>query len=113
MRWLVIALVACGADPASVDDTSAEEDVCAGAEVVTWDGFAKGFFDTNCQGCHGSAAVDRQGAPVGVTFDTEEQVRAWSDRILASVVGAYAFMPPSGEIPAEDLAQVEIYLSCP
>ena len=58
----------------SVDtqDTAVNE-ACIDVPLITYASFGQGFITFNCQGCHGSGAANRQGAPEFVTFDSHEQ----------------------------------------
>ncbi|MEQ1503657.1 MAG: hypothetical protein ABMB14_15570, partial [Myxococcota bacterium] len=103
LTWAV--LVGCPAEesPApSLDsgDTGATGtgDPCADAPITTWDNFGAGFVTQHCDTCHASTTPNRHDAPVDVTFDDEDQVWAWADRILARAAGDEATMPPQGGV---------------
>jgi len=101
---MLLAGLSCG-DP---DDA----EFCRDAPVATYENFGHGFLLTYCQPCHGSEAVDRQGAPDDVTFDDQDQVEAHRDRIQARSVGEAASMPPSGGVLEDDLYLAEVWLRC-
>lgn len=90
----------------------AETGLCADAPVLMWANFGQGFVLENCQSCHASTSLDRNDAPEEVSFDTLEQVRALSDRILARAAGAEPTMPPEGGVGDEDREKLELWLSC-
>ena len=48
---------------------------CPTANAPTYQGFGKAFMTTYCVGCHSQSAQDRHGAPRGLNFDNEEEVR--------------------------------------
>ena len=111
------SLVACGqTDP--VDDVGAGGmDVMPTAcdetvPVVTYETFGEGFLSTYCQGCHASAAADRQGAPDALVFDTEDDVYDFQDQILDAVTSDEPRMPPSGGPLEDDRERLTIWLSC-
>lgn len=115
-RWaLLLGLVACG-DPEGADpaDPVGTEPValCAEGPVTTWDNFGSGFVVQHCQTCHASTTPDRHGAPESVTFDDEEQVWTWADRILARTTGPEPDMPPRGGVDDDDRYRVEVWLTC-
>lgn len=102
-----------GADSAdTASDTAASDDPCVDAPVVTWDNFGAGFLTQHCTACHASSARDRHGAPADVTFDTEAEALAWSDRILARAAGDAATMPPQGGVSNDDRTLLGIWLGC-
>ncbi|MCB9778971.1 MAG: hypothetical protein H6742_10440 [Alphaproteobacteria bacterium] len=115
--WLLLAL-ACGAGGDDTGDAadggldSATEAFCQDAPVVTWNSFGQGFTTEACQTCHASTTAERNGAPDSVTFDTLDDVRAHSDRILARATGDEPDMPPRGGVSDDDRARLEIWLRC-
>jgi len=103
-------LVGCGSTP--VDERIVEDTgPCGQAPVLTWDNFGRGFVIENCQACHASTAPERQGAPEGVVFDTEEDAWRWSERILVRAARD-ADMPPQGGVDADDRRRLELWLGC-
>ncbi len=100
---LLLLLPACGDDP--------KPGTCDSAERVTWDGFGDGFFATYCRSCHSAALTDRYGAPEGVDFDTEAEVRAQEDRVRARLLDAED-MPPGGGVVPDDLELITRWLDC-
>jgi uncharacterized membrane protein len=103
---LLLAMLACGAEEEALDP------LCEEAPVVTWDYWGEGFLAESCQSCHASTSVDRRGAPEGVSFDTEPQVRAQAEAILAVATGEEPSMPPGGGVSEDDRYLLEIWLSC-
>lgn len=114
LLWLV------GCDPAeqgedpgdAAPQTSDQPEICADAPLVTWANFGRGFITQHCQACHASTTLDRHDAPEEITFDTEEQVWALADRILARAVGEAPTMPPQGGVADDDLYLLEVWLTC-
>ena len=92
---------------------------CPGDSALTWTNFADDFFDFYCRGCHSVEVegADRNGAPVGVNWDTLAEVEARAAQIdrLAGAHGDIVndFMPPvfvdgivfPSRAEREDLAQ--------
>jgi hypothetical protein len=88
---------------------------CDEQPVLTYDTFGRGFLSTYCDGCHGSAVVERQGAPASVVFDTHEQALALGDRILARAAptdGSEPTMPPVGGVTEADRERLLVWLGC-
>ena len=102
----LLALIGCRDAPEAPDSP----DPCEGY-VPTWAGWTQGFFRTWCNACHSSAAVERNGAPVGVDFDAEAGALRWRDRVRARVLDE-ATMPIGGGLYPEDLALLEAWLDC-
>lgn len=94
------------------DDSGAADPLCQDAPVVTWEYWGQGFLTESCQSCHAATAVDRNGAPTSITFDTEAQV--WSHRaaILQTATGEAPTMPPRGGLSQDDRDLLEIWLRC-
>lgn len=82
--------------------------------TLTYQNFAAPFVITWCRGCHGEAqpVAMRQNAPVGVNFDTADQVRGSSVRILARATGSEATMPPVGGPSEEEKALLAEWIAC-
>jgi hypothetical protein len=89
-------------------------DPCSAPDAPTWHNFAQGYVRTWCLGCHSAsvAGADRQGAPVGMDFDTWSQVHARRDRIAVRATGDSPDMPPLGGITVEAVARFEQWLAC-
>lgn len=91
-------------------DEVVESAACSGY-VPTWEGWTHGFFRTWCTSCHGTFAVERNGAPIGVDFDSEAGALRWRERIRERVL-VDGTMPIGGGVYAEDLALLEAWLDC-
>lgn len=104
-------LAGCGED-AGGDSGAPVDDACADAPVITWASWGEGFLIESCQSCHSVHADDRNDAPEAVNFDTLDDVRAWSDRILAVATGDAPIMPPRGGVSDDDRQRLEIWLTC-
>lgn len=48
---------------------------CPTANAPTYDSFGRRFFATYCTGCHSASARERHGAPGGLDFDSEAEIR--------------------------------------
>jgi uncharacterized membrane protein len=107
---IVLLSIACDGDAGEATDGLPE--TCNGAPVTTWDNFGAGFVTENCQACHASTAADRQGAPEGVVFDTEEDVWRAAPAILTMATGEEPLMPPRGGVPEDDRYRLEVWLTC-
>lgn len=107
----------CIAEEAEPDDgpwKSLKERPCPEDSFLTWDNFGSPFMDTWCNGCHGAGLPDgmRQGAPIGIDFDTLEDVRAQDDRIWARAGDQNDTMPPIGGPHEEERAMLGEWLAC-
>lgn len=84
---------------------------CDEQPVTTWENFGAGFMTQHCQSCHASGAQERNGAPDGVVFDTEDDVVAFGERVLVRVVDDGS-MPPQGGPTDDERYLVDVWLSC-
>lgn len=104
-----LALSGCASE-AAPEDTAAEW--CINQPVVTWDSFGHAFVTTYCTSCHSvNNTESRYGAPVGSNFDSEADLAAQADRFRARVFDA-GDMPVGGGVYEEDLALMQVYLTC-
>ncbi len=90
-----LAIAGCGdkVDPLTAfDDPNGEED-----GPVTYMADIKSILDDYCIGCHSitKEGFERQGAPVGVDFDTYEDAADWADPANQRIQGGT--MPPGGQ----------------
>jgi hypothetical protein len=108
-RLLLTLLLLGGCGP---DDETDVDPLCVDAPVLTWDNFGRGFLTQNCQSCHASTSLDRQDAPVDITFDTEADVAVHQFLILLAATGDAPIMPPEGGVDALDREKLEIWLTC-
>jgi uncharacterized membrane protein len=110
------ALLAACADeeaPGGEPPPDPDSELCQ-KSTLTYQNFAAPFAISWCRGCHGKGQpLDmRQDAPVGVNFDTAEELRAAGPRLLARVTGAAPTMPPAGGPSAEERALLAEWVSC-
>lgn len=102
-------LAACGPDDGGPDPTTTG---CADAPLQTYETFGKGFLRAHCQGCHGGAVVDRQGAPEDVVFDEHAVVVELAPYILQAAGGDEPTMPPAGGVPDDDRERLRLWIEC-
>ena len=97
-------------DKGGVDSAGA----CSRSPALTYDNFGHGLLNQYCNGCHSSILPDdaREGAPVGVDFNTYEGVLTWAERIQARGVSDDATMPPGGGPGEEDRAMLDEWITC-
>lgn len=112
---LAIAIAGCGApeeESATLDELPGRP--CPEESVLTWESFGGPFLSSYCVGCHSSqlAADGRQGAPVGVEFDTREGALEWRERIYARAADTSLEMPPAGGPDAEARVMLGDWLTC-
>lgn len=112
--------VGAGGGSGAADDTSSEalDDTAAGGDedcetdfVLTWNAVGEPFFHTWCRSCHSADAPQRFGAPEGVDFDTEEQVRSQAAKIRTWTIDMEA-MPLGGGLSEDDILLLDLYLRC-
>lgn len=105
---LVLATGCVGSGAEEIDDFPCPEE-----SELTFENFGGEFFGTYCQECHASDSDDRNGAPGGFTFDTEDDIEAHRARIFARAAASNTSMPPGPDDPPEEermlLAE---YLAC-
>ncbi len=93
--------------------TLADRD-CPDDSLVTYRNFGSAFLSAYCNGCHSSQVPMgmRQGAPMGVDFDSLDGVRDFADRIYARAGDGYTTMPPAGSPQPDDRVLLGEWLSC-
>lgn len=100
---VLAAIAACGNDT----------DPACEASFLRYDNFGSPFIVNWCRACHSSALPPdmRQQAPLGVNFDTVEEIRAWAIRIDRTA-GVGLTMPPAGGPSAAERAMLTEWLRC-
>lgn len=106
----ILGSVGCAGDDGS--DAADDDVLCDGAPAADWETFGAGFFTEQCQACHASDSPDRHGAPSDVVFDTEGDVTALAERVLARATGDNPTMPPEGGVSEDDRYLLEVWLRC-
>ncbi|GDX78697.1 hypothetical protein LBMAG42_05080 [Deltaproteobacteria bacterium] len=105
---LPLLLLACATEtaepPAALD--------CASEPVVTWENVGEGLMIENCQSCHASTSLNRNGAPESVVFDTHTDVITFRSRILAVTAPDTRTMPPSLALSDDDRHLLQVWLEC-
>jgi hypothetical protein len=86
---------------------------CRREPPLTYENFGEGILGRHCTSCH--SAYVRQGqranAPVGVDFDTWENVLDWAERIKVRSVDLDD-MPPAGGMVQDERIELEEWLRC-
>ncbi len=86
---------------------------CADAPEVTWDNHGHAFVTTYCVSCHSAHnTTQRYGAPIGVDFDTEDDLLRQADRVRVRVLEEQT-MPVGGGVFEDDRYLLQMYLDCP
>jgi hypothetical protein len=87
---------------------------CPPGSILSFENFGGPYLLDHCKGCHSKAipASMRQGAPVGIDFDTIADVRDMADRIWARAADQNASMPPVGAPGPEERAALGEWLAC-
>ena len=113
----VAVAVGCSPDPGSSPaetgssgDTQADPD-CTQPDLPTWESWGEGFFVTWCQSCHSRTSPQRAGAPEGVDFDSEADVRASATAIRRTVLD-FGTMPVGGGLDDADRDALDLLLRC-
>ena len=105
---MILVFLACAQEDSKPNDT----DPCASAPTVSYNNFGQSFFIENCQSCHASTQTDREGAPEEIVFDSEADIWALADRILARAAATPPTMPPQGGTSDDDRELLQIWLGC-
>jgi len=106
--WAVLAMTGCFDGP-----TLADEPCPPGGTALTYDEFARPFFDTWCERCHAAEAVNRHGAPHAFTFDTSDQIRSHAARIFERAAATNTSMPPGlDDPPPDERERLAEWLAC-
>ena len=78
----------------------------------TYEDFGAPLLARHCNGCHAANSADRRGAPLDVTLDTVDEVRALAGFVFDRAVDADS-MPPGPEGPTrEERAALGAWLAC-
>lgn len=106
-------VAACSGETSGEPPPDPHSEQCK-TSTLSYQNFAAPFVITWCRGCHGESqpVAMRQDAPVGVNFDTAEDVRGAADRLLARATGAAPTMPPAGGPSDEERALLAEWISC-
>jgi uncharacterized membrane protein len=94
--------------------TSLEVRPCPPASILTYQDFGQPLFRDWCTGCHSAdlGAGSRQGAPVGIDFDTLAGIRTHLDDIWSHAADQNALMPPVGSPSTDDRTRLGDWLAC-
>lgn len=110
MRWASVLLLvaACG----TPDKGPQGGDPCD-FSPLTWQTTGRPYLTTWCTPCHSTTvpASERQGAPLGVDFDSFAGTLEWSERIGVRT-GGEAAMPPSGGPQEDEVRSFQTWLAC-
>lgn len=88
---------------------------CPPDNTTSYEGFGQSFFQSYCLHCHSGQSIGqaRNGAPVGLNFDTLQDVRAAAERIWLSAADGNQLMPLSGPRPtAAERKALGDWLAC-
>jgi hypothetical protein len=93
---------------------SLDERPCPDDSALSSENFGGPFLLTHCTGCHHSSLgeAERAGAPVGVDFDSLDDVRARADRIWARAADHNTSMPPAGGPAPDERVRLGEWLAC-
>jgi uncharacterized membrane protein len=100
--------------PATPSAASLGERTCPDDSKLDYDSFGAPFFLTWCIGCHSSNLREgaRQKAPLGIDFNSRDDIRKHKDRIWARAGDSNTSMPPAGGPSTEERARLGEWLAC-
>ncbi len=102
--WLIL-LCGCGAPP--------QVPCPDGGTALTYDNFGRDFLARHCDRCHSASAVDREGAPTEIHFDSRVETAHWGDRIYARAAAENVSMPPGpNDPPRAERDRLAEWLAC-
>jgi len=108
-----------GETEAGSGDESGESSVITGRNCppdafVDAQNFGMPLMLTHCNGCHSASLPEsmRQDAPLGIDFDTIEDVREHAERIYARAADNSETMPPVGGPTSEERVWLGDWLAC-
>jgi uncharacterized membrane protein len=88
---------------------------CTHEPPLSYENFGQEFLTTHCVGCHSSLYTTeerREGAPIGVDFDTYERVLQWATQMEVATTGVEPTMPPGGGPGADEIVLFTEWLHC-
>jgi len=116
LMLVVSSLVACGGTPPPPSGTGA---TCPTSSTLTYANFGQDFMATYCTRCHSAnlTGASRFDAPVGLNFDTRDEVFAQRVAIDAQAGsgpnGTFTTMPNDSPAPTPDeRADLAEWLAC-
>jgi len=106
---VLLGAVAC--NKTSSDDSGVPDSECTD---LTWDNYGEGYLRSWCNGCHSSevSGDGREGAPVGMDFDTYAGLQEHLDRVVARGTGDEPTMPPVGGADDAERERFAEWLDC-
>jgi hypothetical protein len=86
---------------------------CLRDPPLDWENFGDGLVGRHCRPCHGeNVRLGQRGdAPLGVDFDTYDDVVEWADAIYDQAVDSES-MPPAGGMNPDERAQLGEWMRC-
>jgi len=117
--WIVLGALACGSGSGPGASTSVPAAPTAlpaadcEASALTWENTGGPVLLGWCAPCHstGLAADQRQGAPVGVDFDTVDLARPLAPRIVERAITS-TDMPPGAPLTDADQLRLADWIAC-
>jgi uncharacterized membrane protein len=113
---IVCAIAGCGATPVelSVDAPAVDAAATCQTSYLTYDDFGAPFVASWCRGCHSAQLPPdmRQGSPMDINFDSVDDIRQLSARMIVRACAAPPTMPPRGGPSDDDRARLAEWLNC-
>jgi hypothetical protein len=102
------------AGPGTLADSGDAGGYACATSSLTYGNFGEPFMLSWCRGCHSAGLAEgaRQGAPLGVDFETREKVMQWQGRIVARAAASPPTMPPRGGPAAAEVEQLREWVAC-
>ena len=109
---VTLAGLAALATLATLGSCGPDEDAACSQSYLTYDNFGAAYMTNWCTGCHSAQLpVDmRQLAPIGMDFDTLDEVHAWSIGVMTTT--AQQTMPPQGGPSDDERALLAQWITC-
>ncbi len=98
---MILLLLSCAHEQL---DTS---DPC---QIVHYNNFGNSFIQQYCIGCHASTATNRQGAPIHIDLESEENIIEYQQSILIEL--REETMPPMGGLDTDTRQTAVQWLEC-
>jgi uncharacterized membrane protein len=104
-------MIACQGQESLADHACPASD--SGSSQITYESFAKDFFESWCQSCHGASVTDRNGAPDDIFFDTRDDIWEQRVQVFAQAADSNTSMPIGPHGPSDaDRKKLADWLAC-
>jgi uncharacterized membrane protein len=110
---LTAILALSGCEDILVGEAEQGAITCGREPPLTYENFGEGLLDRHCLSCHSEFVREAQRglAPIGIDFNSWDQVLQWAPRIMARAVEEDT-MPPTGTMTPVEREQLGEWLYC-